>query len=163
MLPLLMADVGSEQIVRMVKGDDRARAFIQKIELAPGAKVTVVSAHGGDMIVMVKDVRIALTREMAARIMVTMRKQPLGKPHHSQRFAAALCVPDDAALVLGETHLRPLNAVILVIATNFLDALVKDDEVLNQVDKALFIKHGVELAQELIAELGAFLIDADDL
>ena len=70
-------------------------------------------------------------------------------------------MPDDAALILCKPHLRTLDAIVLVITADFFDTFVKDDEVLNQVDKALFIKHRINLAQELIAELGAFLINAD--
>lgn len=70
MIPLLLADVDSDQVIQSVKGNDELRAFIQRLGLAPGAKVHIVSAHEGDMIVLVKDVRIAITREMAMRIMV---------------------------------------------------------------------------------------------
>ena len=76
MVPLLLAPVGTEQTVKLVKGNDRTKAFIEKLGLAAGAKVTVVSAHGGDLIVFVKDVRVALNRETAARIMV----YPQGPP-----------------------------------------------------------------------------------
>ncbi len=70
MMPLLFADTGTEQTVQMVKGNDKTKTFIQKMGIVPGAKLNIVAAHGGDLIVYVKDVRIALTREIASRIMV---------------------------------------------------------------------------------------------
>lgn len=70
MIPLLLAPVGVEQKIKMVKGNDRTKTFIENLGLVVGVKVTVVSAHGGDLIVFVKDVRVALNRETAARIMV---------------------------------------------------------------------------------------------
>lgn len=70
MIPLLLADVGSEQTVRMIKGNDKIKLFIQKMGIAPGAQLKIVSAHGGDLIVYVKDVRIALTKDIASRIMI---------------------------------------------------------------------------------------------
>lgn len=70
MMPIMLAPVGEEQTVKLITGNDEARSFIQKLGLVPGAKVTVMSAHGGDLIVYVKDVRVALTKQMAARIMV---------------------------------------------------------------------------------------------
>lgn len=70
MMPLLFADTGTEQTVQMIKGNDKTKLFIQKIGIAPGAKLKIVSAHGGDLIVYVKDVRIALTKDIASRIMV---------------------------------------------------------------------------------------------
>ncbi|MCC8042801.1 MAG: ferrous iron transport protein A [Oscillospiraceae bacterium] len=54
----------------MIKGNDKTKLFIQKIGIAPGAKLKIVSAHGGDLIVYVKDVRIALTKDIASRIMI---------------------------------------------------------------------------------------------
>ncbi|MCC8162669.1 MAG: ferrous iron transport protein A [Lachnospiraceae bacterium] len=70
MIPLLLADTGSEQTVQMIKGNDKTKTFVQKMGIVPGAKVTIVASHGGDLIVYVKDVRIALTKEIASRIMV---------------------------------------------------------------------------------------------
>ncbi len=70
MIPLLLAPIGTEQTVKMIKGNDRTKAFIEKLGFVAGSKVTVISEHGGDLIVFAKDVRIALNRETAARIMV---------------------------------------------------------------------------------------------
>ncbi len=70
MIPILLATPGTEVTVQMVKGNDDTRAFIQKVGLAPGAVARVVSSNNGDLIVYVKDVRIALTKDMAKRIMV---------------------------------------------------------------------------------------------
>ncbi len=70
MIPLLLAPIGIEQTVKMIKGNDRTKAFIEKLGFVTGSKVTIISEHKGGLIVFAKDVRIALNRETAARIMV---------------------------------------------------------------------------------------------
>ncbi len=70
MMPLLLADTGSEQTVQLVKGNDKTKTFIEKLGIVPGAKLTIVAVTGSGFIVSVKDARIALTREIAARVMV---------------------------------------------------------------------------------------------
>ena len=57
---------------------------------------------------------------------------PLGQPHHRQRLARALGVPDDAALALGDPLLRGLDAEVLVVAAGLLDAGVEDHEVVDR-------------------------------
>ena len=70
MIPLLLAPIGTEQTVKMIKGNDRTKAFVEKLGFVAGSKVAVISEHGGNLIVFAKDVRIALNRETSARIMV---------------------------------------------------------------------------------------------
>lgn len=70
MIPLLLAPVGKEQIVKQVKGSDRTKLFMETLGFVPGSAVTVLSSHNGDLIVSVKDTRIALNVETAAKIMV---------------------------------------------------------------------------------------------
>ncbi len=70
MMPILVAGEGSEVTVTQVKGDDKTKIFIQNLGLHVGTKVKVISAHDGDLIVLVKDARIALTRSFASRVMV---------------------------------------------------------------------------------------------
>ena len=60
---------------------------------------------------------------------------PLGQPHHRQALAAALRVPDDAALAPADELLRGLHAEILVVAAELLDAGVEHDEVVDQLQQ----------------------------
>ena len=65
-----------------------------------------------------------------------MLHQPLGEQHHEDALAAALRVPDDAALALPNALLRRLHARELMRARHLLDAVVEDDEVADQVEQA---------------------------
>ena len=63
-----------------------------------------------------------------------MFQQPLGEQHHEDAFAAALRVPDDAALPLANPLLCRLHARELMRTRHLLDAAVEDDEVVDQVE-----------------------------
>src|SRR6266702_4211966 len=62
--------------------------------------------------------------------------QPFGEEHHKDALAAALGVPDNAALALTDTLLRRLHARELMWPGHFFDSIVEDDEVTNQVEQA---------------------------
>ena len=52
------------------EGEDQTRQFLQNLGFVEGAKVSVVSSLAGNVIVSVKDTRVAISEKMAARIMV---------------------------------------------------------------------------------------------
>ena len=70
MMPLTLAEVGEESIIRKVGGKQEVKAHLENLGFVVGGTVTVVSAIGGNVIVNVKDSRIAVSREMAQKIMV---------------------------------------------------------------------------------------------
>ena len=70
MMPLVFADVGEEQIIKRVGGSQEMRQHLADLGFVPGGGVTVVSTIGGNVIVKVKESRVAISREMAQRIMV---------------------------------------------------------------------------------------------
>ncbi len=70
MMPLVFADVGEEQIIRKVGGSQEMRQHLADMGFVPGGGVTVVSTIGGNVIVKVKESRVAISREMAQRIFV---------------------------------------------------------------------------------------------
>ena len=69
-MPLTMAKTGEEQLIKKVGGKPEVRQFIENLGFVPGATVTVITAIGGNVIVHVKDSRIAISREMANKILV---------------------------------------------------------------------------------------------
>ncbi len=69
-MPLTMAKPGEESRVKKIGGKDETRQFLAKLGFVPGSLVTVVSAISGNMIVHIKESRVAISREMAAKIMV---------------------------------------------------------------------------------------------
>lgn len=69
-MPLTMAKTGEVNFVKKVGGREETRRFLEGLGFVAGSVVTVVSAIGGDLIVTVKESRMAISREMAAKILV---------------------------------------------------------------------------------------------
>ena len=69
-MPLTFANVGEENMIRKVGGNPEVKKHLENLGFVVGGRVTVISAIGGDLIVNVKDSRIAISREMAGKIMV---------------------------------------------------------------------------------------------
>ncbi len=69
-MPLTMLAPGEEGVIRRIAGKDEVRAHLAELGFVAGAAVRVVSAMGGNLILQVKDSRVALDREMAGRIFV---------------------------------------------------------------------------------------------
>lgn len=70
MMPLTFANVGEENMIRKVGGNSEIRAHLENLGFVTGGNVTVVSTIGGNLIVNVKDSRVAISREMASKILV---------------------------------------------------------------------------------------------
>lgn len=70
MIPLAFAEVRAENIIKRIGGKQEVKAHLQTLGFVVGGAVTIVSAMGGDIIVNVKDARIAISREMAQKIMI---------------------------------------------------------------------------------------------
>ena len=70
MMPLGMASVGDVNIIKKINGRDDVRQHLAELGFVLGAEVTVVSELGGNLILNVKESRIALDKTMAMRIMV---------------------------------------------------------------------------------------------
>lgn len=70
MIPLNMASVGETNRIRKITGRDEVRQHLSELGFVVGESVTVVSALGGNMILSVKDSRVALSHDTAMRIMV---------------------------------------------------------------------------------------------
>ncbi len=70
MMPLTMANTGEEIIIRKVGGNPDTRKFLENLGFVAGSAVTVISEIGGNVIVNVKDSRIAVSKEMACKIMI---------------------------------------------------------------------------------------------
>ena len=70
MMPLTLADIGTEQLIRKVGGSPEVRKHLEDLGFVAGGSATVVSAMGGNVIVKVKESRVAISEEMARKIMV---------------------------------------------------------------------------------------------
>ena len=70
MIPLDLADIGKENVIKKIGGSPDVKKHLEDIVFTAGVPVTLVSAMGGNVIVKVKESRIAISREMARRIMI---------------------------------------------------------------------------------------------
>lgn len=69
-MPLTFAKEGEPASIKKIGGKEDIRQFLENLGFVPGAAVTVVSTIGGNMIVNIKDSRVAIGKDMASRIMV---------------------------------------------------------------------------------------------
>ena len=69
MMPLILAAAGETNTIRKVSGNPEVKKHLEDLGFVVGGEVTVVSAIGGNLIVNVKESRIAISREMAGKIM----------------------------------------------------------------------------------------------
>ena len=70
LMPLTLANVGEENIIRRVGGGPETKKHLEDMGFVAGGNVTVVSKIGGNVIVNVKEARVAISEEMAGKIMV---------------------------------------------------------------------------------------------
>ena len=70
MMPLYMADTGEEMIIRHVGGNPEMKKHLEDMGFTAGGAVTVLNTIGGNLIVKVKESRVAVSRETAAKIMI---------------------------------------------------------------------------------------------
>ncbi len=70
MMPLALADLDEDNIIKKVGGDPEIKKHLEDLGFVVGGRVKVVSKLGGNLIVNVKESRIAVSREMAQKIFV---------------------------------------------------------------------------------------------
>lgn len=70
MMPLTLATAGEENIIKKVGGNPETRKFLENLGFVAGGTVTVISEISGNVIVNVKESRVAVSTEMASKIMV---------------------------------------------------------------------------------------------
>ena len=70
MLPLSLADVGTENTIKKIGGTPEVRKRLEDLGFVVGGNVSVITAMAGNVIVNVKETRVAISQEMAQKIMV---------------------------------------------------------------------------------------------
>ena len=70
MMPLTMAKVGEPTTIKRIGGREETKKFLENLGFVTGGVVTVVSEISGNMILNVKDSRVALGKDMANKIMI---------------------------------------------------------------------------------------------
>ena len=69
-MPLSMMEAGKPNVIKKVGGKEETRRFLENLGFVVGGTVTVISETDGNMIVNVKDSRVAIGKDMANKIMV---------------------------------------------------------------------------------------------
>ena len=69
-MPLTMAETGVENQIKKIGGKSDVRLFLEKLGFVVGSTVTVISQNNGNLIVNIKDTRVAISKEMACKIMI---------------------------------------------------------------------------------------------
>ena len=70
MMPLNLADSGQPQIIKRLGGSPEVKKHLEDLGFVVGGEVSVVSSLGGNLIVKVRESRIAVSKEQAMKIMV---------------------------------------------------------------------------------------------
>lgn len=70
MMPLSLADAGKENVIIKVGGNPEVKKHLEDLGFVAGGTATLISSMGGNVIVKVKESRVAISEEMARKIMV---------------------------------------------------------------------------------------------
>lgn len=70
MMPLILANVGEDNIIKKVGGNPEVKKHLENLGFVVGGNVKVISELGGNVIVNIKEARVAVSKEMAQKIMV---------------------------------------------------------------------------------------------
>ena len=70
MMPLSLADENQENIIKKIGGSAEVKKHLENLGFVIGGKVRVINRLGGNVIVSVKEARVAISEEMAIKIMV---------------------------------------------------------------------------------------------
>ncbi len=69
-MPLNFADSGEDVIIKKIGGNAKVKAHLNDLGFVVGSKVSIISSMSGNLIVNVKETRVAISQEMASKIMV---------------------------------------------------------------------------------------------
>ena len=70
MMPLALAYVGEENTIKKIGGSPEVKKHLENLGFVVGGDVTIVTSLGGNVIVNVKEARVAISEEMARKIMI---------------------------------------------------------------------------------------------
>ncbi len=70
MMPLCLANIGEENIIKKIGGSPEVKKHLENLGFVAGGTVTIINTLGGNVIVNVKETRVAISEEMARKIMI---------------------------------------------------------------------------------------------
>ena len=69
-MPLYMAQIGKEYLVKKICGLEETKHHLKNLGFVPGAQVSIVAVMNGNLIVQVKDASVAISKELAGKIII---------------------------------------------------------------------------------------------
>ncbi len=70
MMPLTMAKTGEVNLIRRIGGREDVRRFLESLGFVEGSNVVLVCENNGNVIVNIKESRVAISKEMANKILI---------------------------------------------------------------------------------------------
>jgi len=70
MMPLIFANIGENNIIKKITGNAEVKKHLESLGFVPGGNVSIISENAGNIIVNVKETRVAISEEMGRRILV---------------------------------------------------------------------------------------------
>lgn len=70
MLPLTLANIGEKNMIKKIGGNTETKKFLETLGFVVGSCIIVVNKIGGNIIVNIKESRVAISKEMASKIMI---------------------------------------------------------------------------------------------
>lgn len=70
MMPLLFANIDEENVIKKVGGTAETKHHLENLGFVPGSSIRVINKSNGNIIVNIKDTRVAISKELAKKIMV---------------------------------------------------------------------------------------------
>ena len=70
MIPLTFANIGEENVIKRIGGNDEVKHHLENLGFTVGGSVRVISSLSGNVIVNIKESRVAIGKDMAAKIMI---------------------------------------------------------------------------------------------
>lgn len=69
-MPIYLASIGEEYLVKKISGLEETKHHLKNLGFVPGAHVSVIAVMNGNLIVQIKNARVAISKELAAKITV---------------------------------------------------------------------------------------------
>lgn len=69
-MPIYLASIGEEYLVKKISGLEETKRHLKNLGFVPGAQVSVIAVMNGNLIVQIKNARVAISKELAAKITV---------------------------------------------------------------------------------------------
>jgi ferrous iron transport protein A len=70
MIPLNYATLNEVNVIKKIDGDEKIKEHLQSLNIKVGSRVAIVNTVGGDFILSIDNVRVAISKELAQKVMI---------------------------------------------------------------------------------------------